>query len=67
MSIEAIGASAPSAAPEAAQKQAGAEEITTVTTHCDKQHAHDRSCPHTVSTKPAPRVGQNGYFIDKTV
>lgn len=67
MSIGAIGGSTPYAAPEAAQKSQGAEEITTVTTQCDKKHAHDRSCPHTVSTRPAPKAGQDGYLFDKTV
>lgn len=56
-------------APKAGQalKADGAptsEEITTVTTHCDKEHKHDRSCPHTVSTRPAPQQGEPGYNFD---
>lgn len=48
------------------------KEITTITTNCnneecEKKQAHNRSCPHTVSTRPAPRVGEKGYLLDKTV
>ena len=67
MSIGAIGGSAPYAAPQAANQPKSAEELTTVTTQCDKKHAHDRSCPHTVSTRPAPKAGEDGYLLDKTV
>ena len=72
MSIGAIGGSTPYAAPPAEQNQQGAEEITTITTNCksekcEERRAHDRSCPHTVSTRPAPKVGENGYLLDKTV
>lgn len=67
MSISAIGNSGVYAAPQAAEKPQEGEELTTVTTQCSKEHMHDRSCPHTVSTIPAPKVGENGYFLDKTV
>lgn len=48
-------------------KPQGGEQIATITTQCNKQHRHDKSCPHTVSTKPAPRVGADGFLFDKTV
>lgn len=67
MSIGAIGGSTPYASPQAAGKPQGNEELTTVTTKCDKEHAHDPSCPHTVFTRPAPKAGENGYLFDKTV
>lgn len=70
MAIEPIGsveASDVSKAGQTPQSPQPAEELTTVTTHCDKQHKHDQSCPHTVTTRPAPRPGQSGYFIDKKV
>lgn len=67
MSIGAIGSSAPYAAPQAAGKPQGGEELTTVTTKCNKDHAHDRSCPNSVSTRPAPKAGEIGYLLDKTV
>lgn len=65
MSIGAIGGSAPYSAPEAAQKPQGKEELTTITTQCKKEHAHNQSCPHTVSTRPAPKAGENGYFLNE--
>lgn len=72
MSIGAIGGSTPYASPQAAGKPQGNDEITAVTINCDKKkcdekRAHDRSCPHTVTTKPAPKAGENGYLLDETV
>lgn len=71
MPIGAIGGSAPYASPQAAGRPQGAEE-TTITIHCKnpecaKKRAHDRSCPHTVTTRPAPKAGENGYLLDKMV
>lgn len=65
MSIDAISGGAPYHAPDASQKPQNAEEITTVTTHCKKKHQHDQSCPHTVSTQPAPKAGEDGYLLDE--
>ena len=65
MSIGAIGGNIPYAAPAAAQKPQNAEELTTVTTKCDKEHFHTQSCPHTVSTVPAPQAGESGYLLDE--
>lgn len=42
-------------------------EYTTVTTHCDEQHWHDRSCPHTTYTQSAPKNGQYGAALDMLV
>lgn len=67
MSIDAIGSSAPIPTGNQAQQPQKAQEVTTVTTHCDKKHNHDRSCPHTVSTRPAPKAGESGYYLDKMV
>lgn len=61
MSIGAIS----NRATEAPQKKQGSEEMTTVTTKCDKDHQHDQSCPHTVSTKRAPEAGESGYLLDQ--
>lgn len=71
MSIGAIGGSTPYTSPQAAGKPQGTEE-TTVTINCKKpeceeKRSHDRSCSNTVSTKPAPKAGENGYLLDKTV
>ena len=44
-----------------------AKEITTVTTQCDKKHWHDKSCPHTVQTRPAAKEGEPGYLLDKLI
>lgn len=66
MSIGAIGGNTAYAVSEAAQKPQGDEELTTVTVKCDQKHAHDRSCPQTVSTKPDPRAGEDGYLLNKT-
>lgn len=84
MSISSIGRPSPQASPYPPQPEAqGAkkpgkdenEEITTITTHCNKKHKHDQSCPHTVSTRPAPRSsalpapgpGETGSQLDETV
>lgn len=71
MSVQPIGGSpaqrpdGPSCAPKSAQDKNPATEITTVTTHCDKEHKHTPSCPHTVSTRPAPQMGEPGYLMDE--
>lgn len=70
MSIGAISDNMPSGTPSMAsmaQRAQGEEELTTVTTHCSKHHQHDQSCPHTVSTRPAPRLGEPGYLLDEKV
>lgn len=71
MSIQPIGAS-PMSMPSAAQApqkaqdpQKPATELTTVTTKCDKKHWHDQSCPHTVTTRPAPKEGEPGYYLNE--
>lgn len=66
MSIQPVGNS-PASAASMPQKPQDAQEITTVTTHCNKRHQHDKSCPHTVSTRPAPKVGEPGYLLDERV
>lgn len=63
MSITPISGATPAHAPEAPAR--AAEELTTVTTHCDEKHWHDQRCPHSVTTRPAPRVGQPGYLLDQ--
>lgn len=67
MSIGAIDGNSPYRAADASQKAQGAEEITTITTQCKKEHNHNQSCPHTVSTQPAPKAGEDGYLFDKRV
>lgn len=64
MSIGSISGSTPNAAG-VPQKPQEAEEQTTVTTHCKEKHQHDQSCPHTVSTQPAPKMGEPGYLMDE--
>lgn len=67
MSVQSIGSGTPTPTADPGQKPQTAQEVTTVTTHCDKEHKHDRSCPHTVSTRPAPKEGESGYYLDKMV
>ncbi len=38
--------------------------LTTVTTHCDKDHWHTRACPHTVVTRKADNVPGLGENLD---
>ena len=67
MSIGAIGAVPPGYTPATQvpqQPEKGGTELTTVTTQCDKEHWHTPSCPHTVSTRPAPESGQAGEYVD---
>lgn len=40
------------------------EELTTVTTHCNKNHKHTPECPHTTFTRPAGRVEGKGEYVD---
>ena len=42
----------------------GGEELTTVTTHCDKNHWHTPDCPHTVYTRPVDEAQRRGEYID---
>ena len=81
MSIGAVGgvsaqpdwAGAAPVSQEAQQSQAASksegeqknEQITTVTTHCNKKHWHGPECPHTTVTRPAPKQGQPGYLLDE--
>lgn len=64
MSIGGIGGKAVNAYGGIQESQ---KEITTITTHCNKKHQHDKSCPHTVTTQPAPKVGETGHFFDRKV
>ncbi len=64
MPIEAMSGSTPLAMREMQGPQ-GREQITTVTTKCDKKHNHNQSCPHTVSTTNAPKFGEKGYLLDQ--
>lgn len=56
MAMPAISGSTPYPAQDSMPKTRGQEEITTVTTKCNKDHWHDQSCPHTVTTKPAEKT-----------
>lgn len=76
MSVGSIGGMTPQAAPYRSQPVANGakksedssdKELTTITTQCNKKHEHDRSCPHTVSTRPAPKAGEPGNLLDKSV
>lgn len=67
MAIGAIGGGSPYPAQKAAEKLQGKEELTTITTQCKKEHEHDQSCQHTVSTRPAPKSGETGYLLDEYV
>ncbi len=42
----------------------GGEELTTVTTHCNKNHWHTPDCPHTVYTRPVDESRRRGEYID---
>lgn len=53
--------SQPQSAPAGKQS---AEEYTTVTTHCNKEHEHTPACPHTTSTRPANNFGPTGRYLD---
>lgn len=38
-------------------------QLTTVTTHCDKNHKHTKECPHTVTARPVEKaVGKGGHL-----
>lgn len=74
MSVNSIGGAASQTAPYNAPNMRGAKktegggdnkELTTVTTHCNKDHEHDQSCEATVSTRPAPESSELGNFVDK--
>lgn len=55
---------APAILQAPANGKQGAEELTTVTTHCDKNHKHTPACPHTTSTQPAGPAAGSGWYID---
>ncbi len=38
-------------------------EYTTVTTHCNKEHQHTPSCPHTTTTRPAFFAGKLDILV----
>ena len=43
----------------------GTKELTTVTTHCDKDHWHTPACPHTVYTRTVDEAQRRGVqFTD---
>lgn len=42
----------------------GTKELTTVTTHCDKNHRHTPACPHTVYTRTVDEARRRGEHID---
>ncbi len=42
----------------------GTKELTTVTTHCDKDHWHTPDCPHTVYTRTVDEAQRWGEYID---
>ena len=42
----------------------GGKELTTVTTHCDKDHWHTPACPHTVYTRTVDEAQRRGEYID---
>ena len=71
--IRSIHFSAPQYDPSAAQpshaaaptrENQNAGELTTVTTHCDQNHWHTPSCPHTVVTRPAHSMDGKGQYLD---
>lgn len=41
-----------------------AEELTTVTTHCNKNHQHTPACPHTTFTHPVGGIEGKGQYLD---
>ena len=47
-----------------ASKDGRSGELTTVTTHCDKDHWHTPACPHTVYTRPVEETQRRGEYID---
>lgn len=40
------------------------EELTTITTHCNKNHKHTPECPHTTFTRPATAAEGKGRHLD---
>lgn len=76
MSVSSMSAMTPKVSPYHSQPEANGakksedgsgKELTTVETHCNKKHAHNQSCPHTVSTTPAPKAGEPGNLLDMRV
>jgi len=53
-----------SRAPALDGQKRGVEELTTVTTHCNKNHWHTPDCPHTVYTRPVDESQRRGEYID---
>lgn len=54
------------AKPPAPSEHSG-KELTTVTTHCDKDHRHTPACPHTVYTRSVEEAQRRGEYIDMYV
>ena len=53
-----------SGVPVQNDQKRGGEELTTVTTHCGKDHRHTPACPHTVYTRPVDETQRRGKYID---
>ena len=51
-------------APVQDEPKGGEKELTTVTTHCDKNHRHTPACPHTVYTRTVDEAQRRGEYID---
>lgn len=51
-------------AQPSAPKENGGRELTTVTTHCDKDHWHTPACPHSVFTRSVEEARRRGEYID---
>lgn len=49
------------------EKEKGGQELTTVTTHCNMNHQHNQSCPHSTYTRPAPKAGEPGSIINMKI
>ena len=45
-------------------QKGGKKELTTVTTHCDKNHWHTPACPHSVYTRTVDEARRRGEYID---
>ena len=52
--------------PSAPREHSG-KELTTVTTHCDKDHWHTPACPHSVYTRTVDEAQRRGEYIDMYV
>lgn len=50
--------------PVQGEPKGGKKELTTVTTHCDKNHWHTPACPHSVYTRTVDEAQRRGEYID---